>query len=304
MPSPADLDRLAALVAAGDVLVLTGAGISTDSGIPDYRGPDGTRRVAPMQHREFVTSSDARRRYWARAFVGWRRLSAVGPNAGHHAVAALQRGGLLRAVITQNVDGLHQAAGATDVIELHGALADVVCLTCRDRSDRRALDARIAAENPDFHPDADAIRPDGDVRLDDVEIAGFRTPRCLVCGADTLKPDVVFFGDNVPRERVQRCFALTDAARSLLVLGSSLQVFSGYRFVRRADARGIPVGIVTRGPTRGDGEATLRIDAPLAEVLPPLVRRLGLERGDGGASQAATRAIASAGTAPVAPPDD
>ena len=274
--APTDLDALVDLCSRGRVLALTGAGISTDSGIPDYRGPDGTRRVTPMQYRDFVDSAEARQRYWARATVGWRRFSEVRPNDGHRAVAALQRAGLLAGLITQNVDGLHQAAGATDVVELHGSLSRIVCLTCRDRSDRAALDRRIWAENPGFLDATadDDIRPDGDVRLEEVRVAAFRPPRCLVCAADTLKPDVVFFGESVPKDRVQRCFDLTDAADALLVLGSSLQVFSGYRFVRRAAARGIPVAIVTRGPSRGDREATLRIDAALADVLPPLAARL------------------------------
>ncbi|WP_320669255.1 NAD-dependent protein deacetylase [Patulibacter defluvii] len=273
-PSGDALEALAGLLAAGDALVLSGAGMSTDSGIPDYRGPDGERRVTPMQYREFVASAAARQRYWARAYVGWQRFSSVRPNPAHDAVARLQRAGRIGAVITQNVDGLHQRAGSDEVVELHGSLADVVCLTCRDRSDRVALDRRMRDDNPGFVAADHEIRPDGDVALNDLEVASFVVPRCLVCGSDTLKPDVVFFGESVPRDRVERCFALTDEARSLLVLGSSLKVFSGYRFVRRAAERGIPVAIVTRGPTRGDGEATIRIDGGLADVLPPLADRL------------------------------
>jgi len=259
---------------SGGVLVLTGAGMSTDSGIPDYRGPDGTRRVTPMQYGEFLTSSAARRRYWARSFVGWQRMAAVRPNAGHRAVARLQHAGLLGPVITQNVDGLHQAAGSAPVVELHGALRTVVCLTCGERSSRTDLDARMHRDNPGFLVNGDEIRPDGDVRLDEVDVARFVVPLCLSCGWDTLKPDVVFFGDSVPKERVAGCFALTDAAPALLVLGSSLAVMSGYRFVRRAAARGIPVAIVTLGPTRGDGEATVRVDAPLGPTLIALADRL------------------------------
>jgi NAD-dependent SIR2 family protein deacetylase len=271
-----DLDTLAGLLgSAGSVLVLTGAGMSTDSGIPDYRGADGTRRVAPVEYREFVGSPDARRRYWARAFVGWRRLATVGPNAGHHAIARLQGVGALGALITQNVDGLHQAAGSRDVVELHGALAVVVCLACGARSRRAALDERIRVLNPSFDPEGREIRPDGDVDLAEADIAGFVVPRCLHCDADLLKPDVVFFGESVPKPRVTRCFALTDAADALLVLGSSLQVYSGYRFVRRAADRGIPVAIVTRGPSRGDSEASVRLDASLGDVLPALAEHLG-----------------------------
>lgn len=277
MPAAAatELDALAGLLdAAGEVLVLTGAGMSTDSGIPDYRGPDGTRRVTPMQYREFVGSADARRRYWARAFVGWQRLASVAPNAGHRAIADLQRAGALGEVITQNVDGLHQAAGARDVLELHGALATVVCLACGARIRRAALDARIRALNPGFDPESREIRPDGDVELDRLDVAGFVVPCCEACGADLLKPDVVFFGESVPKPRVAEGYALTDAADALLVLGSSLTVYSGYRFVRRAAERGLPVAIVTRGPSRGDREATVRVDAPLGDVLPALAARL------------------------------
>ncbi|HET9020473.1 MAG TPA: NAD-dependent protein deacetylase [Ornithinibacter sp.] len=264
-------------------LVLTGAGMSTDSGIPDYRGPDGTRRVTPMQHGEFVGSSEARRRYWARSFIGWQRFSHAEPNAAHHAVADLQRRGALGHVITQNVDGLHQAAGSRDVTELHGSLAEAVCLTCGDRSDRDLLQARMADANPGFEllPDGEApdgsrvssqIRPDGDIVIADELVAGFVLPRCLVCGGDALKPDVVFFGGSVPRDRVDACYALTDAAPALLVLGSSLAVMSGLRFVRHAARRGIPVMAVTRGPTRGDDLMTVRVDAALSPTLGAVVR--------------------------------
>jgi NAD-dependent SIR2 family protein deacetylase len=271
----ADLDALADLVAgARDVLVLTGAGVSTDSGIPDYRGPDGTRRVTPMDYREFVGSAEARRRYWARAFVGWRRFATVAPNAGHRAIARLQGVGALGTLITQNVDGLHQAAGSRDVVELHGALAAVVCIGCGERSGRTALDARLRSLNPGFQPERRDLRPDGDVALEEVDLDGFVVPGCLRCGDDLLKPDVVFFGESVPKARVTRCCALADAADALLVLGSSLRVYSGYRFVRRAVDRGIPVAIVTRGPTRGDRDAAVRVDAPLGEALPALAERL------------------------------
>jgi NAD-dependent SIR2 family protein deacetylase len=268
------LDAFADLLAGGDVLVLTGAGISTESGIPDYRGPDGQRRVQPMEYSEFVGSSAARQRYWARSYVGWQRFSTAGPNAGHRAVAALQGAGLLGPVITQNVDGLHQAAGAQDVTELHGALARVVCLTCGDRTSRWDLDERMREGNPGFEGTSNEIRPDGDIALNALDVEGFVVPLCLVCGRDTLKPDVVFFGESVPKPMVERCFRLTERARALLVLGSSLKVMSGYRFVRRAAAHGIPVGIITHGPTRGDAEATHQLDAPLGPTLTALAQRL------------------------------
>lgn len=269
-----ELSAVGALLESGNVLALTGAGISTESGIPDYRGPDGERRVTPMQYSEFVASSEARQRYWARSFVGWQRFNQARPNSGHEAVARLQRAGLLGPVITQNVDGLHQRAGATEVTELHGALARVVCLTCGDRSSRWDLDARMHEANPGYTVTSNDIRPDGDIALNDLDVADFRTPTCLVCARDTLKPDVVFFGESVPKPLVEHCFRLTDAADALLVLGSSLKVMSGYRFVRRAAARGIPVAIITRGATRGDREATVQLDAPLGATLSALVDQL------------------------------
>jgi len=274
---------------------LTGAGLSTESGIPDYRGPDGRRRVMPMTHGEFVATSEARQRYWARSYIGWDRFAAARPNAGHRAVAALQRSGVLGAVITQNVDGLHREAGSEDVLELHGSLADVVCLTCGARSGREPLQRRMSEANPRFaalalgaRPDgsrvSSQIRPDGDVVLPDDAVLGFVTPRCLNCGADTLKPDVVFFGGSVPRERVERCLALVDAAPALLVLGSSLAVMSGYRFVRRARARGIPVLVVTRGATRGDAETTHHLDAALGPALTGILEALQLTGTDADAA--------------------
>ena len=249
--------------------------MSTNSGIPDYRGPDGTRRVTPMHMAEFTSSSQARQRYWARSYVGWRRFRAARPNDAHRLVTALQDRGAIGSVITQNVDGLHQAAGTRGVVELHGSLADVVCLACGDRSLRADLDERMAEDNPGFDADSDQIRPDGDIALEAVEVGRFIAPRCLACGADYLKPDVVFFGGAVERAVVDRCYALTDAAASLLVLGSSLQVMSGLRFVRRAAQRSIPVVIITRGPTRGDDLATHGLDGELISLLAEIAYDLG-----------------------------
>lgn len=267
-------------------LALTGAGISTESGIPDYRGPDGRRRVQPMEHGEFVGSSAARQRYWARSYIGWARFNQAEPNDGHRAVAALQRGGWLRSVITQNVDGLHQRVGTRDVVELHGSLAEVICLTCEARSDREFLQAVMADANPSFDRLATGeaadgsrvssqIRPDGDIVLADDLVREFVQPTCPRCGSDVVKPDVVFFGGSVPKDRVEHCFALTDAAPALVVLGSSLKVMSGFRFVRRAAARGIPILVVTHGPTRGDDLVTHHLDAPLGATLTALAERLG-----------------------------
>jgi NAD-dependent SIR2 family protein deacetylase len=259
------------LVHAGGVVVLSGAGLSTDSGIPDYRGPSGTLRLhAPMTYQAFVGSPAARRRYWARSYLGWRQIAGAAPNAGHYAVAALQQGGLVDGIITQNVDGLHQVAGATDVVELHGGLDVVLCLSCGLREGRTSLDARLRAANPDFVARAGHINPDGDAELSDDQLDGFLPAGCTYCDSDLLKPDVVFFGENVPRPRVDECYARVEAAAALLVLGSSLTVMSGLRFVRRAAALDIPVAIVNQGATRGDPLATLKIDAPLGEVLPAL----------------------------------
>jgi NAD-dependent SIR2 family protein deacetylase len=266
------LDSLRSLISCGNVAVLSGAGLSTDSGIPDYRGPSGAlRKHAPMQYATFVSDSAARHRYWARSYLGWRSIATARPNAGHRAVAELQANGRLRGVITQNVDGLHQAGGAMDVIELHGGLDRVVCLDCGRRESRFAIDARLRAANPTFDAHVAAVNPDGDVDLADADLVGFRMVSCHACRGDMVKPDVVFFGENVPKDRVAACFELVEEASALLVLGSSLTVMSGFRFARRAAALGISVAIVNQGPTRGDELASVRIDAPLGEVLPALV---------------------------------
>ncbi|MDT4997860.1 MAG: hypothetical protein QOD45_1928 [Pseudonocardiales bacterium] len=272
----ADVDALStmrSLLAAGGVAVLSGAGLSTESGIPDYRGPTGAlRRALPMTFQAFLGSPVARRRYWARSYLGWRQLSLATPNAGHSAVARWQHAGLLAGIITQNVDGLHQAAGATEVVELHGNLAEAVCLRCGARESRRVLDQRLTAANPDFAPRAAGINPDGDAALVDGQLETFRMVCCGECGSDLLKPDVVFFGESVPRERVERSYAMVASARALLVLGSSLTVMSGFRFVRRAASLGLPIGIVNQGATRGDPLASVQIDAALGQVLPALYR--------------------------------
>jgi NAD-dependent SIR2 family protein deacetylase len=259
-------------VGGGDVVVLTGAGISTESGIPDYRGETGRSRPAtPMTYQEFTGSAAARQRYWARSHLGWRFIADVSPNDGHRAVAELQELGVVTGIVTQNVDGLHQAAGARDVVELHGALDRVVCLGCHDLSRRSELEARLTAANPGWERASLPLRPDGDVDLDDT--SGFTVVDCVSCG-DLLKPDVVFFGETVPRDRVDRALAAVAAGRLLLVLGSSLTVMSGYRFVLAARKQGTPVAVVNRGPTRGDAQADLKVDGPLGVILPSLVAAL------------------------------
>jgi NAD-dependent SIR2 family protein deacetylase len=267
-----DLDPLADLMVQGRVVVLSGAGLSTESGIPDYRGETGRARPStPMTYQDFMATPEARQRYWARSHLGWRFITGVDPNGGHRAVADVQAQGLLSGIVTQNVDGLHQRAGAEDVIELHGALGRVVCLSCRELTSREQLDVRLRAVNPTWERGNLPAKPDGDVDLDDV--SGFEVVDCEACGG-LLKPDVVFFGETVPRDRVDGTFALVAGAEALLVLGSSLKVMSGYRFVLHAAKLGIPIAIVNQGLTRGDDQAAVRIDAPLGQVLPHLAARL------------------------------
>jgi NAD-dependent SIR2 family protein deacetylase len=262
------------VVAAGNVLVLSGAGLSTESGIPDYRGPTGlARRATPMTYQTFTASQDARRRYWARSHLGWRHIGQAVPNLGHHAVAELGRRRLLAGVITQNVDGLHQAAGAADVTELHGSLHRVLCLSCGQRTARTDLHRRLAAANPGWDAGPALINPDGDAVLTDDATESFRVVDCALCDG-VLKPDVVFFGENVPRPRVQACYAMVEQASSLVVLGSSLTVMSGFRYVRHAAKVPVPVVIVNQGATRGDAYAAATLDAPLGRVLTDLVAAL------------------------------
>lgn len=263
------------LAGQGGLTALTGAGLSTESGIPDYRGPDGRRRSQPMTAGELLASPQARQRYWARSYVGWPRFAAAAPNAGHRAVTALQRAGAVGTIITQNVDGLHQQAGSDDVLELHGNLDRVVCMNCHERYRREVVDEWLAEANPDFDRSVGGpLRPDGDVLLPDDVVERFRTVRCLVCGSDHLKPDVVMFGESVDKALVERCFEAVERSRGLLVLGSSLAVMSGYRFVRKAARLGLPVAVVTHGWTRGEAETSIKIDAPLGETLTRLVSEL------------------------------
>jgi NAD-dependent SIR2 family protein deacetylase len=264
------------VVGSGGALILSGAGLSTESGIPDYRGPTGlARRATPMTYQTFTASAAARRRYWARSYLGWRHIARAMPNDGHYAVAELSRRGLLAGIITQNVDGLHQAAGAPEVTELHGSLHRVVCLSCGRRTSRADLDLRFAAANPGWGAESTSpINPDGDALLADAATESFQVADCSQCQG-VLKPDVVFFGENVPPQRAEACYAMVERAGSLVVLGSSLTVMSGFRYVRHAARLQLPVVIVNQGSTRGDACATATLDAPLGQVLTALVARLG-----------------------------
>jgi NAD-dependent SIR2 family protein deacetylase len=248
------------------VFALTGAGCSTASGIPDYRDEKGEwKRRPPVMIQAFRTDHEVYRRYWARAYAGWPRVAAAAPNAAHRAFAAWDRAGTLAQLVTQNVDGLHQRAGSRAVIDLHGRLDVVVCLNCGDRTSRDALQAAMAAANPAWRAEA-AIAPDGDADIDPTAIESFAAPRCERC-AGQLKPDVVFFGENVPRGRYEQAREALATADALLVAGSSLMVYSGFRFVHLAHEAGLPIAIVNRGRTRGDDVAELKIEADVGSTL-------------------------------------
>lgn len=254
------LRRVAKQLRDGKVLVVTGAGVSTDSGIPDYRGPNGSlSRHRPMTYQEFRYDPAALRRYWARSFVGWRHMDEARPNRTHYALAELERAGLVSGTITQNVDGLHVAAGSHNVLALHGSLARVVCLHCGHLEDRHSLDVRIAAANPNFAPDYDEsqVNPDGDVALSDVDVASFTLVGCLRCGSQLLKPDVVYFGEPVPAARKLAVARMLGSASSVLAVGTSLAVMSGYRIVLDAIKQGKEVSVINGGPGRADPKATV-----------------------------------------------
>lgn len=265
------VDEAVALLAGHRLAVLTGAGVSTDSGIPDYRGKGAPART-PMTAQQFFASDESRRRYWVGSHLGWRSFAAAVPNAGHTALAALERHGVASGVITQNVDGLHIRAGSRRVVELHGTMRRVFCTHCGQVFDRRDLATRVEAENPGLRIEEDVVLgPDGDVRPESIE--GFRVPDCSVCGG-MLKPDVVFFGEFIPVEKFREAEQLLRSSDALLVAGSSLVVNSGIRLVERARRRRIPIVIVNRGVTRGDERATLKIDAGTSDVLSALATRL------------------------------
>ena len=252
---------------ASRLFVLTGAGCSTASGIPDYRDENGDwKRRAPVQYLDFVKKERTRRHYWSRSLIGWPALNEAEPNDAHRALAALERHGPVRHLVTQNVDGLHQKAGSQNVLDLHGRLDDVVCLTCQERSSREAYQRRLESENPAWR-DLDArIAPDGDADLDATNLDEFRIPACEVCDG-VLKPDVVFFGESVPKPRVEDAYARLDDADGVLVVGSSLMVFSGFRFAKKAAERRTPIAIVNQGTTRADDLADVKIAAPCGDTL-------------------------------------
>lgn len=227
-----------------------------------------------MRFQQFVGSEAARRRYWARSFVGWGRVASAAPNAGHRALAGLESSGYVTGLITQNVDGLHQAAGSRRVLELHGSLAAVRCLACGAVGSRRKFQAALLELNPAAQASALEIAPDGDAELEEDLEVQFVVPPCPHCGG-VLKPDVVFFGENVPKPRVLLAYEMLGRADALVVVGSSLTVFSGYRFVVRAAKEGKPVVILNDGETRGDAQATLKCAGRLGELLPELSTLLG-----------------------------
>ncbi|WP_046469729.1 NAD-dependent protein deacetylase [Allosalinactinospora lopnorensis] len=263
-------DRIRETLGSGPATALTGAGISTDSGIPDYRGPDSPPRK-PMTYQQFVGDFVFRRHYWARNHIGWHRMNRARPNDGHRALARLETSGVLTGVITQNVDTLHEVAGSRRIIDLHGRYDRVICLSCRQVIRREYLAERLAALNPRFTADVAGVEtaPDADAVLTSTE--GFRVADCESCGG-VLKPDIVYFGENVPKDRVRESYRIVDEAESLLVAGSSLTVMSGLRFVKHAARQGKPVVILNRGETRGNSVATLKVEGGCSPILRALIK--------------------------------
>ena len=273
---PRGFGRLVSLLKGRRAVVLAGAGCSTESGIPDYRGPNGRMRTrTPVQYGDFVRSAATRQRYWARSTVGWGRMGRAEPNAAHHALADLERAGFVSGLITQNVDGLHHRAGSRNVVELHGSLGSVVCLECGDMITRMEMQKRLEEWNPGWVSAVGPAEtaPDGDADVGDDTYSEFVVPGCERCEG-TLKPDVVFFGENVPKARVEECWKMVDRADVLLVVGSSLTVYSGRRFVYGALERQLPIAVLNLGPTRADDVAAAKVEARLGEVMPRLVEAL------------------------------
>ena len=271
LPASEALDTVAGLLRGGTAAVLTGAGLSTDSGIPDYRG-EGAPVRTPMTFQTFLSDERARKRYWAGSHLGWRRFRAAEPNLGHRSLATLEAHGVINGIITQNVDGLHSAAGSARVVELHGSMDRVVCLSCGQAFGRDSVAERLVAANPELEePDSVVIAPDGDALVSDID--GFTIPECTVCGG-MLKPNVVFFGELVPAERFAEAAALVSTADSLVIAGSSLAVNSGIRLLELARRRKLPIVVINRGATKGDGRALIKLDAGTSETLAALAERL------------------------------
>ena len=270
------LDTLLQAMADDKFLILTGAGISTPSGIPDYRDSDGVRRGRqPMMYQEFLAAPESRRRYWARAMLGWPRVRKARPNAAHEALATLQQRDRISALITQNVDTLHDQAGSHDVIELHGSLHRVLCLDCGQRSERDAIQQQMETQNP-YLSGVDAVQaPDGDTLLDPAFEARFQVPQCPHCAGERMKPDVVFFGENVAQPTAARALAAAENAAGLLVVGSSLMAYSAFRLCRVIAERGKPLMAINLGKTRADDLLDLKIEGSCEELLPWLLEELG-----------------------------
>jgi len=258
----------------GPALVLTGAGCSTASGIPDYRDRDGAwKHNPPVLFNEFVGKEPVRKRYWAGSMNGWPRIAAALPNPAHHALAQLERHGFIHTLVTQNVDDLHARAGSRSLVELHGNLKTVICLQCGSRLSRAAMQQALEENNIVFRQQSAASAPDGDANLNGFDTSSFRIPACHQCGG-ILKPDVVFFGESVPRSRTEHCLQALASANCLLAAGTSLMVFSGYRYCREARQRGLPVIAVNLGRTRADGELTMKVEADCGSILPAISERL------------------------------
>jgi len=275
------LERVVAQLRRGNVLVITGAGVSTDSGIPDYRSAGGRlTKGRPMTYQEFAHSPAQVHRYWARAFVGMQFMRAANPNRTHFALVEFERAGLLTGIVTQNVDGLHLAAGSHDVIALHGDMEHVVCLDCGARHARSLIDAMLTHANPNFFNSVEVtgnmINPDGDVELRASDVERFHMIACPACGGQRLKPDVVYFGENVPTGRRQAARAWLDESASVLALGTSLAVMSGYRFVLDARKQGKPVAVVNGGPGRADPKATTLWRTGVADAMDAILDELDL----------------------------
>lgn len=265
------IEKAIGVLTGRTIAVLTGAGVSTDSGIPDYRGK-GTKHTTPMSFAQYLESEENRRRYWAGSHLGWRRFISVEPNIGHRALAGLEKSGAVNGIVTQNVDGLHRRAGSSRVIELHGTMNNVLCLDCGQLFARESIARRLTDANPWLKvPENVALGPDGDVTPE--RLADFCVPNCPNCGG-MLKPDVVFFGELVPRGRFHAAFDLLGHAEALLIAGSSLAVNSGIRLLDRAVRNDKPVVIINRGSTKGDQRATVRLEGGTSEALATLAERL------------------------------